>query len=199
MMNTVTKLHHLNAWERGAGCGRARGVPSGIAALDGLLPDRGWPRDGVVEFIVPDMLADAMDLVLPVLRRLGQQGRMLAMVTPPFEARASLYTDPDINANRLLQVNPHPGRSALWTVESLLETGACAAVMAWPGCNTELMGKRLQKAAAQGRSLCILFRYEGLASRCSAVDLRLRLDVTTAGRVLYRVNSQGETLAGIPA
>jgi hypothetical protein len=123
---------------------------------------------------------------------------MLAMVTPPFEARASLYTDPDINANRLLQVNPHPGRSALWTVESLLETGACAAVLAWPGCNTELMGKRLQKAAAQGRSLCLLFRYEGLATRCSAVDLRLRLDVSPAGRVLYRVNGRGETLSGIP-
>ncbi|HUT41735.1 MAG TPA: hypothetical protein VM011_10370 [Gammaproteobacteria bacterium] len=197
MMNTVTKLHHLNAWERDAARGRARVVPSGVAGLDELLPDGGWPRDGVVEIIVPDMLADAMDLVLPALRRLGQQGRMIAMVTPPFEARAGLYTDPDINANHLLQVNPHPGRSALWTVESLLETGACAAVLAWPGCDTELMGKRLQKAAAQGRSLCILFRYEGLSTRRSSVALRLRLDVSAAGHVLQRVNSRGEILSGI--
>ncbi|MGD2112212.1 MAG: hypothetical protein PVI50_02415 [Gammaproteobacteria bacterium] len=196
-MNTVTKLHHLNAWERGAVRGRARNLASGVSGLDELLPDGGWPRAGVVEIIVPDMLVDAMGLVLPALRRLGQQGRMIAMVNPPFEARASLYTDPDTNANRLLQVNPHPGRSALWTVESLLETGACAAVLAWPGGNTELMGRRLQKAAAQGRSLCILFRYEGLATRHSAMDLRLRLDVSVAGQVLYRVNSRGETLSGI--
>jgi cell division inhibitor SulA len=197
MMNTVTKLHHLNAWERGATRSRVRTLPSGVGGLDELLPDGGWPRDGVVELIVPDMLADGMGLVLPVLRRLGQQGRMIAMVTPPFEARASLYADAEINANRLLQVNPHPGRSALWTVESLLETGACAAVLAWPGCNTELMGKRLQKAAAQGRSLCVLFRYEGLATRYSAVDLRLRLDVSPAGQVLYRVNGRGEAQSGI--
>ncbi|MEZ5543568.1 MAG: SulA-like leucine-rich domain-containing protein [Pseudomonadota bacterium] len=195
-MNTVTKLHHLNAWERTA-AGGAGVVSSGISGLDELLPAGGWPRHGVVEIIVPDMLADAMGLVLPVLRRLGQQGRMLALVTPPFEARASLYADAEINANRVLQVNPHPGRSALWTVESLLETGACAAVLAWPGCNTELMGKRLRKAAAAGRCLGILFRYAGLATRRSAVDLRLRLDVTGAGRVLYRVNGNGETLAGI--
>ena len=57
MMNTVTKLHHLYAWERGAAGNRARIVPSGVTGLDALLPDGGWPRDGVVEFIVPDMLA----------------------------------------------------------------------------------------------------------------------------------------------
>lgn len=197
MMNTVTKLHHLNAWERVSARSRARVLSSGVDGLDELLPDGGWPRDGVVEIIVPDMLADAMGLVLPVLRCLGQQGRMLAMVTPPFEARASLYADPDINANRVLQVNPHPGRSALWTVESLLETGACAAVLAWPGCNTELMCKRLQKAAAQGRSLCILFRYEGLVTQYSSVDVRLRLDVTASGRLLHRLNDSGKTLSGI--
>jgi len=197
MMNTVTKLHHLNAWERPAARGGTRIAPGGMAALDELLPEGGWPKDGVVEVIVPDMLADSMGLVLPVLRHLGREGRMIAMVTPPFEARAGLYTDPDINPNCLLQVNPHPGRSALWTVESLLETGACAAVLAWPGCDTELMDKRLQKAAAQGRSLCILFRYEGLSTYRSAVDVRLKLDVSAAGHVLYRVNGRGEILSGI--
>jgi len=197
-MNTVKKLHHLYAWEREAARGRARILPSEVAGLDELLPDGGWPREGVVEICVPDTLVDAMGLVLPVLRCLARQARMIAMVTPPFEARAGLYADPDINANRLLQVNPHPGRSALWTVESLLETGACAAVLAWPGCDTGLMGKRLQKAAAQGSSLCILFRYEGLANvQCSAVDVRLRLEVSAAGRVVSRLNGRGRTLSGI--
>jgi protein ImuA len=198
MMNTVTKLHHLNAWERPAARRRTRIVPSGVAGLDELLPGGGWPGDGVVEIIVPDMLVDAMTLVLPALRCMSRQRRMIAMVTPPFEARAGLYADPDINANRLLQVNPHPGRSALWTVESLLETGACAAVLAWPGCDTGLMGKRLQKAAAQGRSLCILFHFEGLAAmHCFAADVRLRLEVSAAGRVLSRLSGRGVALSGI--
>ncbi len=198
MMNTVTKLHHLNAWERPAARGRSRILPSGVAGLDELLPGGGWPGDGVVEIIVPDTLVDAMTLVLPALRCLGRQRRMIAMVTPPFEARAGLYADADINANRLLQVNPHPGRSALWTVESLLETGACAAVLAWPGCDTGLMGKRLQKAAAQGRSLCILFHFEGLAATHRfGADVRLRLEVSAAGRVVSRLSGRGVTLSGI--
>jgi len=196
-MNTVSKLHHVNAWERGTARGRARTLPCGVAGLDTLLPDGGWPRDGVVEIVVPDNLADAMSLVRPALGCLGRQGRMIALVTPPFEARAGLYADPGINANRLLQVNPHPGRSALWTVESLLEGGACGAVLAWPACDTELMGRRLQKAAAQGRCLCILFRHEGAPARRSTLDLRLRLDVTAVGRTVSRVNSRGEILSGI--
>lgn len=197
MMNTAPSLYHLYAGEAGAPRRDSRILPSGIVGLDELLPDHGWPRGGVVEIIVPDMLADATDLVQPALRRLSRQGRTIALVTPPFAARASVFTDTEINATHLLQINPHPGRSTLWTVESLLETGECAAVLAWPGCDTELMCKRLHKAALQGRSLCVLFRYEGLARRCSGSDVRLRLEVSEAGRVIYRVNQAGECTDGI--
>jgi cell division inhibitor SulA len=197
MMNTAPSLYHLNAGEAGAARRDSRILPSGIAGLDDLLPDHGWPKGGVVEIIVPDMFADATELVQPALRRLSRQGRTIAMVAPPFAARASVFTDEEINASHLLQVNPHPGRSALWTVESLLETGDCAAVLAWPGCDTELMGKRLHKAAQQGRSLCVLFRYEGLARHRSGIDVRLRLEISEAGRAVYRVNQAGESVSGI--
>ncbi len=196
-MNSASSLYHLNASEPGTPRGNSRVLPSGIAGLDELLPDSGWPRGGVVEMIVPDMLADATDLLLPALRRLSRQGRTIALVTPPFAARASVFTDAQINASHLLQVNPHPGRSALWTVESLLETGACSAVLAWPGCDTELMGKRLHKAAELGRSLCVLFRYESLARHRSGIGLRLRVEMNEAGRSLYRINAAGESVSGI--
>jgi len=196
-MNTASRLYHINASEPGTPRCNSRVLPSGIAGLDELLPESGWPRGGVVEIIVPDMLADATDLLLPALRRLSRQGRTIALVTPPFAARASVFADAEINASHLLQVNPHPGRSALWTVESLLETGACSAVLAWPGCDTELMGKRLHKAAAQGRGLCVLFRYESLATHRSGIELRLRVEVNETGRALYRVNAAGEPVCGL--
>ena len=41
------------------------------------------------------------------------------MVTPPHQTRKRLFTDTDLNPVRVLQLNPHPGRSALWTVESM--------------------------------------------------------------------------------
>lgn len=196
-MNTASRLYHLDASEPGTPRGNSRVLSSGIAGLDDLLPEGSWPRGGVVEIIVPDMLADATDLLLPALRRLSRQGRTIALVTPPFVARASVFADPDINASHLLQVNPHPGRSALWTVESLLETGACSAVLAWPGCDTELMGKRLHKAAEQGRGLCVLFRYESFATHRSGIELRLRVEVNETGRAVYLVNSAGDPVSGI--
>jgi cell division inhibitor SulA len=196
-MSNAASLHHLNAWDCSRRAGRSLCVPSGIPGLDELLPASGWPKGDVVEIIVPDMFAEATGLLLPALRRLSCQGRTIALVTPPFAARACLFTDPEINASHLLQVNPHPGRSALWTVESLLETGACSAVLAWPGCETELMDLRLQRAAGQGRSLCVLFRYAGLARRRSGVATRLQLEVSEAGTELYRVDGAGRAVAGI--
>lgn len=196
MMATARKLHHLNAWDRATAKPLSRVVTSGIPALDELLPDGGWPKHDVVEIIVPEHETAAVELVLPALRRLVCQGRPVAMVTPPFSARVSLFADPDINANRVLQVNPHPGRSALWTVESMLETGDFAAVLAWPECDTELMDKRLRLAAAGGKSLCVLFRNEGRARACSGIEVRVRLDEGDTDRAIYRLNSLGEVLAG---
>ena len=196
-MNPASRLYHLDASEPGAPRANSQVLPGGLEGLDALLPGGGWPRGGVAEIIVPDLLGDATDLLVPALRRLSRQGRTIALVTPPFAARATVFADPQINASHLLQVNPHPGRSALWTVESLLETGGCSAVLAWPGCATELMGKRLQKAAEQGRGLCVLFRYRGLATRCSGIELRLRVEQTEAGRAVYRLNPAGGVVCGI--
>ena len=196
-MNTAKQLHHLNAAEDRSFCGSSLVTQSGCSVLDDMLPAGGWPKAGVVELIVPDDDAAAIDLVMPALRRLSQQGRWIALVTPPLPSRSAMFTDREINASRVLQVNPHPGRSGLWTVESMLRSGDCAALLAWPGCDTELMDKRLQRAAEQGRSLCILFRYASLATHPSGVDVRLRVEVSDGARAIYRVNARGETLSGI--
>ena len=150
-MGNAVSLHHLNAWESSGHAGRSRCVPSEIPGLDELLPAGGWPKGDVVEIIVPDLCADATGLVLPALRRLSRQGRTIALVTPPFDARASLFTDPEINASHLLQVNPHPGRSALWTVESLLETGACSAGFAPRRSSSEMPNSARPKFSAAPR------------------------------------------------
>jgi cell division inhibitor SulA/protein ImuA len=173
-----------------------RTLPAGIPALNDLLPGGGWPGTGLVEVITTREYAAAMALFLPLLSRFGRQNRWLAMVTPPYPPRHRLYTDPGINPERVLQVNPHPGRSGLWTVESLLRSGTCSTVMAWPCCTTELMGKRLQRAAAIGRTLGILFRQEWQSRPTSGVDVRLRLETGAHGQVLYLLDACGDVLAG---
>ena len=196
MMNTSKKLHQLNVWEQPSVSGSSLVTASGIPVLDDMLPCGGWPKSGLVEIILPDAYSDALSLLMPALIRLSQQGRWIAMVNPTWPTRSGLLTETAINHARVLQVNPHPGRSALWTAESMLYSGDCSVVMAWPNCSTELMGKRLQKAAVHGKALGILFCYESMGPQPSGVETRLKLEVDGEGRAVYLLNSRGETLAG---
>lgn len=167
-----------------------------MAALDAMLPDGGWPKAGVVEVTEPGDRADAMELFMPAVARITLQGRALVLVAPSFAARKRVFTDTTVDPVRVMQLNPHPGRSVLWTVESLLRSGECGVVMAWPGCDTELMDKRLQKAAMQGRVLCVLFRPPCQRRMVSGSSLRLGVDVDEDGRMLYLFNGRGDRLAG---
>ena len=196
-MTTAPALHHLNAWERKSPGDSYLVIHAGTPALDGLLPAGGWPRTGLVEITVPDEYTDAISLLLPALLRLSQQGRWLAMVTPPYKPRARVLTTTGMNNSSVLQVNPHPGRSSLWTVESMMRTGNCSIVMAWPSCATELMEKKLKKAASIGKTLAVLFRREGMSSHTSTADVRLKLEAGESEKVVYLLDSQGNRQAGV--
>ena len=191
-MAAARKLHHLNAWERPATIGETAVIPSGLPGLDELLPDGGWPLAGLVEIISPDDHADAVSLVLPLLAQLGSQERWLGLVAPPCLPRARLLQDCRINPLRMQQVNPHAGRSDMWTMEYMLQDGHYRCVLGWPSCDTELVARRLANAAAAGNALGILFRYESFTRYVPGSGLRLKLEVNETGKLLYRLNSRGE-------
>jgi cell division inhibitor SulA len=191
-MAAAKKLHHLNAWERSTNAGQPATIPTGIPGLDELLPGGGWPEAGLVEIIIPDDHVDAMTLVLPVLVRLGEQDRWLGLVSPPCMPRSRILQDTRINPLRMQQVNPHAGRSDMWTMEYMLQDGNYSVVLGWPSCDTELVARRLENAALAGNSLGILFRYESFTRKASATGLRLKLEMNEVGKLLYRLNSRGE-------
>ena len=126
---TSSKLHQLKAWEHPSASGSSLVTASGIPVLDDLLPCGGWPKNGLVEIILPDAYCDALSLLMPALIRLSRQGRWIAMVNPTWPTRAGLLTEAAINHARVLQVNPHPGRSALWTAESMLYSGVTCSIV----------------------------------------------------------------------
>ncbi len=196
-MNTAPALHHLNAWERNSSRGSSLVTPTGTPALDELLPGGGWPKAGLIEITVSDEHTDTISLLLPALTRLSQQGRWLAMVTPPYQPRARIFTAAGMNTSKVLQVNPHPGRSGLWTVESMMRTGHCSVVMAWPDCDTELMEIKLKKAASIGKTTGILFRQERISTHTSIADIRLKLDVGESGKVVYLLDGEGDKRSGL--
>jgi cell division inhibitor SulA len=194
-MNDSPKLHHLNAWDKQA-TRQLPITPAGLPELEALLPAGGWPKRGLVEVQVPDDYTDALSLFIPALARLSQRGRWLGMVMPPYRARARLLSDAAVDAARIQQINPHQGRSGLWILESLLRSGKFSVVMAWPGCATELMAKRLERAAGIGHSLGILFRVERQAGTASRIGLRLQLEAGADGSAVYLLDEQGNRLSG---
>jgi len=197
-MNTARALHHLDARDRDPACPRQSVLTTGIPALDTLLPTGGWPRAALVEIIVPDKYCDALAPLLPVLAHLSREERWLGMLAPPYRSLAGFIGNSAIDTSRLLQINQHPGRSGLWTLEQMLRSGTCSAVLAWPTCDTELIAKRLQKAAAIGNTLGFLFSLERHTRHNSRPGLRLRLEVTDAGRhMVFLLNGRGDR-AGEP-
>ena len=195
-MNTVRKLHHLNAWERTSHVRTPGNIPAGCAALAELLPAGGWPRRGLAEITVPAEDTDVRPLIMPVLARFGRQARWLGMVAPPYSQRVGMLSDTDEAASRLLQINPHAGRSGLWTMEQMLRSGNFSMVMAWPSCAAGLMAQRLHKAAAAGNALGLLFRVAPPSGTDSRIDARLELEADGAGQVVYRLDRHGNRIAG---
>ena len=196
-MSTALQLHHLNARDNRSKRRAMQTLSTGIAALDALLPAGGWPKYGLVEVNVQGSYTDPMDVLLPALQGLSREGRWLAMVTPPHYARARINTNPCVDTSSVLQINPHKGRSGLWTLESLMRAGHCRVVMAWPRCRTELMEMRLARAATLGRSLGILFR-QGEPQACtSGCDVRLSVERKATGKAVFLLGSDGGKVAGI--
>src|SRR5688572_29816053 len=55
-----------------------------FAVLDRELPEGGWPSSHLVELLLPRNGRGEMPLLTPVLARLTQQQRWVALVAPPW-------------------------------------------------------------------------------------------------------------------
>lgn len=152
--------------------------PSGWAALDELLGG-GWPRAVLIEVL--SQTHQGLSLLLPLLRRLGETQRWLAWVAPPYLPYAPALAARGIDVSRLLLVRDVSATQCLWTAEQALKSGACAAVLAWPGQLQTAQLRRLQLAAEQGDCLGVLFRAPRTAGQSSPAALRLRVQSVPLG------------------
>lgn len=200
-MNTAPNLHHVNAWENKVSTERStskRGPivrSTGLPQLDAILPYGGWPKGAVVEVIVPDTFCDSIRFLLPTLEQLGAEGRWLGLQALSYSQSLAISSNHDIDQSRIMQVNQHPGRSGLWTLEQMLRSGTFSAVVAWPECSTDLMVKRLQKAAMIGKSMAFLFSTAGATQPYSRNDLRIRIDLCDEVMTAVMVDYEGEQIS----
>lgn len=196
----MKNLDHLlqlpNPWHGNALAEPAQGLETGFPELDELMPEHGWVRAALTELLVPREGVGALQLLLPALARLSQQRRWIAWVAPPYVPYAPALEAAGVDLSRLLRVYPRTGDNGLATVEDCLRSGTCAAVLAWPVAGELPALRRLQRAAAQGRSWGVLFRPEECTVLASPAAQRLRITRMDTGISVTRLDARGAWNAG---
>lgn len=189
-MSLDTLLQRVDIWRGGEHSLRDRGVDGAaiatdIGALDEALPGGGWPLGALTELLVARPGIGELQLVLPALARLSQEGRWLVWIAPPHLPYAPALASAGVDLARLLLVRPADARGILWSAEQALRSRACGAVLAWPrSVNTRRL-RRLQLAAETGKTLGLLFRSLSACKQPSPAALRIQLKAATTDLQLH--------------
>jgi len=172
-------LEHPAIW-RGRSAAQRSGLSTGFAALDEYLPDRGWPRTGLIEILVSRFGSGELALLVPALAALTRAAaaRWCVWVAPPLVPFAPALVSCGVVLDRVAVVG---GARPLWAFEQTLGSGACDAVLGWVRQVKPRDIRRLQLAAERGRTLGVLFRPRRAAREASAAVLRLSVEPLAAG------------------
>lgn len=173
-------LEHPAIW-RGRSAASRAGLPSGFAALDEHLPDKGWPRTGLIEILVSRFGSGELTVLMPALAALTRTtaARWCVWVAPPLVPFAPALASRGVALDRIAVVGG--ARHPLWAFEQALGSGACDAVLGWVRQPKPRDIRRLQLAAERGRTLGVLFRPRRAARESSAAMLRLSVEPLSAG------------------
>lgn len=175
-----------------------RVLPSGWAVFDELLGG-GWPRAALVEILSDGH--QGLSLLLPLLADARIAARWLVWIAPPYVPYAPALAARGIRVDQLLLVEDVSAEQSLWAGEQALKSGACGAVLLWPGQLQTAQLRRLQLAAEQGDCPGILFRSPRAASQGSPAALRLRVRPAPLGlevEVLKRRGAWGGARCVVP-
>jgi cell division inhibitor SulA/protein ImuA len=165
-------------------------LSTGFAALDGLLPQGGWPLGALTEILFSRDGVGELQLLMPVLARVTGQGKWLAWVSPPHLPFGPALAARGVDLSRLLLVEAGNPAERQWALEQTLGSGACGAALAWRSDFGDRGLRRLQLAAERGGALGFLFRPSEAACEASPAALRLALKARPGG-FLVRVLKGG--------
>ena len=161
------------------GCDRAgqgdHGRSTGFAQLDDILPGRGWPDKGLMEVITPQWGMGELQLLIPLMRSVIEQGKWILWISPPYLLYAPALTQAGINTEQVLLVDQGTScKDALWTMEKALQTENCGLVLAWQNWLPDTVLRRLQLAADSGDTLGVLFKHNVSKHSQSIMKLKIK-------------------------
>jgi cell division inhibitor SulA len=177
-------LQNANLWRGGESTLGQAAIASGFAPLDEKLG--GWPVGALIELIAQREGIGELSILLPALAHLAGQERWIALVNPPYIPYAPAFAAAGIDLGQIVVVQARGTLDTLWSMEQALRSGACSAVLGWPGFLTEQAIRRLQLAAETGRTLGVWFTACAGLPRTSPVPYRLRID-WQAGRTRIEI------------
>ena len=154
------------------GChGRSTGFPQ----LDDILPGRGWPDRGLVEIISSCWGMGELQLLIPLMRSIVEQGKWILWISPPYLLYAPALVQAGINTGQVLVVKLDTScKDALWSMEKALQTENCGLVLAWQNWLPGKVLRRLQLAAATGDTLGVLFKHRDSKHSQSPVRIHIK-------------------------
>lgn len=173
----IDRLLHRNPklWR---GCDLAgqgtHGHSTGFEELDDILPGRGWPKSGLLEIITPQWGMGELQILIPLMRNIVEQGKWILWVSPPHQLYAPALVQAGIDTRQILVVKADTTCSdALWSMEKALQTQNCGLVLAWQNWLPGQVLRRLQLAGDTGSTLGVLFKHND--SKYSPSSMRLQI------------------------
>jgi len=164
--------------------------PTGLDALDEVLPTHGWPDAALSELLLPADGIGELRLLLPTLARLTQAGRDIVLVAPPWLPYPAGWQRAGVDLGHLHLVDANP-REALWATEQCLRGGCLAAVLCWPKQADDRALRRLQVACETGQALGFALRDARAAANPSPAALRLLFERGDDGMRLRVLKCRG--------
>ena len=198
MKQSVASLAQLPGVWRGGELEQAAHpvVATGHAALDRELPGGGWPQGTLSEVLHDGVGIGEVAFLAGALARASQGDRMIAWVNPPHLPYAPALAQAGIALERCMVVRPAHREDTLWAAEQALRSGACGAVLFWPGplhgdraaqsVDEYAWLRRLQMAAQAGRSMAVSFLSTAAERLSTPAHLRVVL-AREAGATMLRI------------
>jgi protein ImuA len=176
------------------------GFSSGFAALDAELPGAGWPPGMLTELIARDPGCGELRLLVPVLRRLSREHRLIIMLAPPHLPHAPALRSHAIDTDRILIVQAPNAIDRLWALEQALRSGSFGCLLAWlPAERTRPEHlRRLQLAAQGAQGPVFLFRPLAAQFESSPAPLRLLLLPRPAQQLSVQILKRRGPVLGAP-
>ncbi len=151
---------------------------TGFPAVDQLLPRRGIPKGGLIEWLTGGAGAGAATLALAGVRAALDPQRALnhtgywVVIDPHGEFYPPAVLGWGIPEGRLLVIRPATARDAAWAFEQALRCPGVAVTWNWVGPISERVLQRWKVAAEVGGGQGVLFRSEQALRQASWADVR---------------------------